>query len=186
MNKLFLLCGALSLSAASAFAQTIDPNALNGLTHFSADGVGTTPACGSSDQTPCTSAGTAKGEPFGIASYSTLINVNTNDTFNPTNGSDGRCRPRASGTITLTTPSGDTISLRTAASHCDAFFVAATDGAFPWVLDSGSYTISGGTGRYSTAVGTGTFSVAYSPITSITALGPFPAYLHINGNIKLH
>lgn len=147
-------------------SQNVSPSVLNGLTHFKADGVGTgVPGIVSS------SAGTAKGEPFGIATYTTSFTVDFSST-GPNGTPGGTCQTRASGTITLTTPSGDSIYLQQAGSHCQT----SNDNNR---VDTAGYVITGGTGRFVNASGTGNAFTAYTSLDG-------PTFLHIEGNIQMH
>lgn len=141
--------------------------ALNDLKFFRADGVGVTTLCAGNI---CNTSGTAKGEPFGTAKYETTTNFDvTSAGPNSTPPTTGLCFTRASGTITLTTPSGDTITMVQATNYCNPSADTTS------TVQNGVYLITGGTGRFVGVSGTGNVAIG---------IAGGPAYLHIDGNIN--
>ncbi len=149
-----------------AMGQGVNANQLSGLSGLSAEGAGTFVTLSPSQVT----SGTAKGEPFGVATYQTTWNPAFDSVS--TNGSGGNCI-RGSGNVILTTPNGDTITLEYASTECD------TGGVIGHVAVRGAYLVTSGTGRFSGATGGG--NVVWATYSNTPGS---PAFLHIDGNIK--
>jgi hypothetical protein len=131
------------VSPALGQSGSVDPNQLAGLTNLSAEGAG---IYVNNSPGPQVTSGSAKGEPFGVATYVTNWNAALDSIS--TNGSGGNCL-RGSGTVTLTTPNGDTLTLEYGSLECDTGSVI---GRF---AVQGGYRITSGTGRFTGATGTG-------------------------------
>jgi hypothetical protein len=112
------------------------------------------------------SSGTVKGEPFGIATYTTTWS-NSLDSLSG-NGSGGVCE-RGSGTVVLTTPSGDQLTLSQSGLSC-------TIQIGPGFEDDGTFLITAATGRFTGYTGAG------SVVTGVYPNGL--AFLHIGGSVK--
>jgi hypothetical protein len=161
-----LLLG-LALVVNPAMGQSsVDANQLAGLTNLSAEGVGTYV----SNAPVQVSSGSAKGEPFGVATYVTTWNAALDSAT--TNGSGGNCI-RGSGNVTLTTPNGDTLTLQYGSLECD------TGSVIGQFAVQGAYRITSGTGRFTGATGTG--NIVWAVYNNIPGS---PASLHIDGNIR--
>src|SRR5260370_17762103 len=97
-----LLLAAITLSAQTA---AIDPSVLAGLTRLEGDGVGTFNASGSTH----TSTGVAKGDVFGIASFTASFRDDPSSFSG--NGSGGSCF-RGGGSLFFTTGTGNSVTIR--------------------------------------------------------------------------
>jgi hypothetical protein len=154
------LLAAITLSAQTA---AIDPSVLVGLTRLEGDGVGTFNASGSTH----TSTGVAKGDVFGIASFTASFRDDPSSFSG--NGSGGSC-VRGSGSIVLTTGTGSTITMQQAGLSCD------TSADPNNLTDNATYLIVGGTGQFSGATGTGNV---------VTGFQSAQVVIHVDGNIIL-
>jgi hypothetical protein len=112
------------------------------------------------------SSGTAKVEPFGIVTYKTSW-TDSLDSFTG-NGTGGQCA-HGSGTVVLTTPNDDQLTLSQTGLSCN---LGTLD-----FSDDGTFLITAATGRFKGYKGAG------SVITGVYSDGL--AFLHISGTLKL-
>lgn len=160
---------AITLHSAPSAAQG-NPNLIDRLTVIEGHGNGV--ALGFPTVVASNTAGTVKGDPFGIAEYTTVWVGDPKSVS--VNQFGGECA-RGSGEVQLTTPSGDTLTLALAGTKCSPG-IKTTLIKGTYVVNA-AFVIIDGTGRFSSARGTGN-----------VVLGLYPdleAYLHIDGTIKL-
>jgi hypothetical protein len=123
------------------------------------------------------SSGIAKGDPVGVATYTTTFS-NAGDSLT-TNGGGGFCI-RGSGAVILTTSSGSVLYLEQVGLNCNTSMGGGGSNA----TDNATFVINPtlSTGRFAGATGTGTVVTGqYGVVT-----GTGPAFLRIDGILKLN
>lgn len=163
--KVTLLTLCIMLALPIAIGQStgsVNASLIAGLTELRGEGTGVGGFVDDSNF----SSGTVKGEPFGTATYTTTWN-NSPDSHSG-NGSGGHCA-RGSGTVVLTMPNGDQLTLSQSGLSCEI-------GAGPGFEDDGTFLITAATGRFTGYTGAG------SVITGVYPNGL--AFLHMGGSVK--
>jgi hypothetical protein len=165
---LFLTAAAVSLLMFSSLSKS-QTGLL--LTHFSADGSGT--------GTTSTASGSVTGSfggQTGTAAFSVSA-VSASDSYT-SNGQGGFC-DRITGSITLTTADGSTLTMQHGGISCNTGVGQSSP-----AIDQSVYIVTSGTGKFANASGTGTFSLGwYNSPQHFN--DPALVLVHFDGNLMI-